>query len=427
VSDGDLAPLAADDDGNLLVAFHEVGEDADLRDAPLPASLVALWSNDGRLLLVFDRRRRCWELPGGMIDVGETPRQAAVRELREETGYQIDDLLFAGFARFVLGPERRAEYAAVYAGRAAAGDHFVPNDEVAAITWWDGTAPLAGGVQPLDTCLGRLARAGLDRCDLGRVFNEVPELYDRVRPGYPDELFADLAAITGMDERSAVLEVGCGTGQATRGLAALGCPVTAVEPGAGIAALARRRLAAFRNVEVETSTFEKWDDRGRRFDVLVAAAAWHWVDPSIGWRRAHEVLHPRGWMALLGNIVVRRPGEPEVYAETADLHERLSPGNPDWGHPPLEDDVRTTTDGWGLVRDPGALFGPTNVRWYPSVQWFDGASFADLLRTNSIYRKLDHDVRERLLDAIAERIRTRMDDRAPRRYLTVLRVGQRTE
>ena len=132
-------------------------------------------------------------------------------------------------------------------------------------------------------------------------------------------------------------------------------------------------------------------------------------------------------MAMPGNIVVRRPGEPEVYAETADLHERLAPGNPDWGHPPLEDDVRTTTDGWGLVRDPGALFGPTNVRWYPSVQWFDGASFADLLRTNSIYRKLDHDVRERLLDAIAERIRTRMDDRAPRRYLTVLRVGQRTE
>ena len=56
---------------------------------------------------------------------------------------------------------------------------------------------------------------GLDGPQLGRVFNEVPELYDRVRPGYPDELFADLAAITGIDERASVLEVGCGTGQAT--------------------------------------------------------------------------------------------------------------------------------------------------------------------------------------------------------------------
>ena len=127
-------------------------------------------------------------------------------------------------------------------------------------------------------------------------------------------------------------------------------------------------------------------------------------------------------MALLGNVVVRRPGEPEVYAETADLHERFSPGNPAWGHPPLEGDVRDTDEEWGQA----GLFGPRIVRWYPTVQWFDGAGFADLLRSTSIYRKLDPGVREPLLDAIAERIRTRMDDRAPRRYLSVLRVGQRS-
>jgi SAM-dependent methyltransferase len=211
--------------------------------------------------------------------------------------------------------------------------------------------------------------ADANRGDLGRVFNEVPELYDRVRPAYPDELFADLVAITGMDERSRVLEVGCGTGQATRSLAALGCPVTAVEPGAGMAALARQRLAAIRDAEVEISTFEEWNDRGRRFDVLVAASAWHWVDPAVGWR--------------------------------------------------------ATDEGWGLVSDPGGLFGPTVVRWYPVVQWFDGDGFADLLRSTSLYRSLDSDVREPLLDAIAERISTRMGDRAARRYLSVLRAGQR--
>jgi SAM-dependent methyltransferase len=269
--------------------------------------------------------------------------------------------------------------------------------------------------------------AGPNQRDLGRVFNEVPELYDRVRPGYPDELFADLAAITRMDERSSVLEVGCGTGQATRSLAALGCPVTAIEPGADMAALARQRLATFGNVTVETSTFEEWDDRSRCFEVLVAASAWHWVDPSIGWPRAHDLLQPGGWMALLGHVVVRRPGEPEVYGETADRHERFSPGNPDWGQPPLEDEVRTTGEGWGLVEDPGDWFGPTIVRWYPTVQRFNGDGFADLLRTLSPYRRLDRDVREPLLDAIAERIRTHMGDRASRRYLSVLRIGQRSE
>jgi SAM-dependent methyltransferase len=264
-----------------------------------------------------------------------------------------------------------------------------------------------------------------DRRHLGGAFDEVPELYDRVRPAYPAELFADLVALTGVDEGSSVLEVGCGTGQATHSLAALGCAVTALEPGARMAALARDRLATHPNVVIEQSSFEEWDDRGRRFDVLVAASSWHWVDPAVGWRHAHEVLRPGGWIALLGNVVVRRPGEPEAYAETADLHERFAPGNADWGDPPLEEEVRAAGEGWGPPHDTTALFGPTVVRWYPTVQWFDADGFADLLRSTSPYRALDREVREPLLDAIAERIRTRLGDRVTRRYLSVLRVGQR--
>jgi SAM-dependent methyltransferase len=261
---------------------------------------------------------------------------------------------------------------------------------------------------------------------LGQVFDEVPDLYERVRPTYPDELFAELTALTGLDERSTVLEVGCGTGQATRSLAAFGCSVTAVELGAGMAALARQRMADFPNVEVETSSFERRDDQGRRFDVVAAASSWHWIDPTIGWRRAREVLRPGGWLAVIGYLVVRRAGEPEVYAETADLHEQFCPGNPDWGHPPLEDEVRATDEGWGAGHDPAGAFGAPAVRWHPMVQWFDGQGFADLLRTTALYRRVDPAVREPLLDAIADRIRTEMGDRAPRRYLTVLRVGQRT-
>lgn len=158
-----------------------------------------------------------------------------------------------------------------------------------------------------------------DRRELGRVFNEVPDLYDRVRPAYPDELCRGPRRRHRYGRPIVAPRGGLRTGQATRSLAELGCRVTAVEPGAGLAELARQRLATFPNVKVETSTFEGWDDRDRRFDVLVAASAWHWVDPSVGWRRAHDLLHPGGWMALLGNVVVRRPGGPEVYAETADL------------------------------------------------------------------------------------------------------------
>ena len=273
---------------------------------------------------------------------------------------------------------------------------------------------------------GSRAAPEFDRT-LGRVFNDVADVYDRARPTYTDEMFADLVAITGLTRQSSILEIGCGTGQATQSLAALGCSVAALEHGDALAELARERLGASPNVAIETTTFEEWDDRGQRFDMLVAAASWHWIDPAIGWRRAHQVLRPGGWLTVLGNIVVRRPGELEVYAETADLHERYCPGNPHWCDPPFEDEVRATADGWGPPNeDHEGWFGPTVVRWYPMVQWLDGEGFADLLRSTSLYQQLDASQRELLLDAIAERIRHHLDDRVPRRYLGVLRAGQRS-
>ncbi len=127
---------------------------------PLSAALVALWHGD-ELLLVFDRYRHRWELPGGGIDPGETPQQAAVRELREESGYEVADLIFAGRARFALEGGQRVEDAAIFAGRAEPSGVFAPTAEIAAITWWDGVRPIDGRVQVLDLTLGRLVRAAL--------------------------------------------------------------------------------------------------------------------------------------------------------------------------------------------------------------------------------------------------------------------------
>lgn len=151
--------LAVDEEGNALVAFHRVAENDVFDDAPLPLSLVAWWY-DGMLLMVFNRRRQEWELPGGMIDPGETARQAAIRELREETSYHVEQLFFAGYARFALGVGQRPEYAAVFTAHVPPQESaFVPNEEIGAVCWWDGVQPLAGRVQTLDAMLGRLTRS----------------------------------------------------------------------------------------------------------------------------------------------------------------------------------------------------------------------------------------------------------------------------
>ncbi|MDQ0377433.1 NUDIX hydrolase [Amycolatopsis thermophila] len=120
--------------GNTLVSLR-FGTERDLT-APMPLALVVV-EVDGRVLLVFDRRRGQWGLPGGTIELGETSHRAAVRELAAETGIVVSGLRFAAVARFVLRDPVRREYAAVYRAGFATEPAVRPrHDEVSAIAWW---------------------------------------------------------------------------------------------------------------------------------------------------------------------------------------------------------------------------------------------------------------------------------------------------
>ncbi|WP_141577521.1 NUDIX hydrolase [Actinomadura sp. WMMA1423] len=156
---GRRTPLAKDRQGNALTDFLP----ATLTlpgDAPMPAALAAVW-HDHHLLLVYDRRRRQWELPGGRIEPGESPLDAAVRELHEETGLHLPALTLAGHARFQLVSPPRDEYAALFTGESPARHTaFTPTPEIAAIRWWSPTTPRPRDAQPLDTALALMTPPG---------------------------------------------------------------------------------------------------------------------------------------------------------------------------------------------------------------------------------------------------------------------------
>lgn len=111
-------------------------------------------------------------------------------------------------------------------------------------------------------------------------FDEDPDAYDRTRPVAPDHVFDDVVRLAGLEPGSTVVEIGPGTGQATRPLAERGVRVLALEIGPHLAGRARRILSGFRDVAVMTTSFEAWDAGEAKFDAVFACNAFHWVDPA---------------------------------------------------------------------------------------------------------------------------------------------------
>lgn len=144
-------------DGCRLDRFAVVTEDslADFEPSiPLTASLVVLWDRQ-ECLMVFNRFRHVWELPGGAIDPGESAREAAVRELMEESGQQASALELAGVALSWYPPASQLERLAIHRGTIAERTPFVANDEMLASCWWDPRTPLAD-VAAIDAALVQL-------------------------------------------------------------------------------------------------------------------------------------------------------------------------------------------------------------------------------------------------------------------------------
>jgi len=139
--------------GNALVGFQF--QDRLAADVPpTPVSLVVVIFRR-EVLLVFDRWREQWELPGGMREAGENALQAAARELGEETGIRTADLDLVAVAEFdVRRPDRR-EYAAIYRAALSEPPTLIVNDEVSDFLWWNPLSAVPDMASPLDTEIAR--------------------------------------------------------------------------------------------------------------------------------------------------------------------------------------------------------------------------------------------------------------------------------
>lgn len=260
-----------------------------------------------------------------------------------------------------------------------------------------------------------------DRERLRETFDKAADLYQRARPDYPDELFDELVAVTGISPGDRLLEVGCATGKATLPLARRGFRITCIEPGASLAATARRNLSGF-DVDVIAERFEDWMLRqDEQFDLVFAATAWHWVDPGVRYVKAWEALRPEGHLAFWDAVHVFPEGGDPFFSEIQDVYEEIGEGLPpgsSWPRPGELQDRRDEIAATGL-------FEVVHVRHFDWQRVYDAEAYIELLDTFSGHIAMEDWKRERLYGEIRMRLARRADGLLRRHWGGVLHVAQR--
>jgi len=145
--------------------------------------------------------------------------------------------------------------------------------------------------------------------DRALSFGAIAEAYERFRPGYSVELLELVTSYAGQPIRTA-LEIGAGTGKATRLFAQRVASVTATEPDGAMLAELRKHVPA--NVRSVQAAFEDLQ-AGEKYHLVYAAAALHWTNPDGRWPRMAALLEPGGVFASFGGpIQLADPAVEEV-------------------------------------------------------------------------------------------------------------------
>lgn len=241
-----------------------------------------------------------------------------------------------------------------------------------------------------------------------------------MRPGYPAEIFEDLARIAELDKGARVLEIGPGTGQATLPLAEREYDVTAIEIGANLAGLARQKLAGFPNVRINVAAFEDWPLPQQPFDAVVSASAFHWLDPNVVASKVAAALRPGGSLAIVGTHHVDG-GTAQFFVDAQHCYERWTQAPSGFRLPKVADvPLRESLE---VVRSEA--FDPAVFRRYEWEHEYSADDYLDLQSTYSEIRALEEHRRKNLLECLGGLIKGRYGGTVRKRYLNQLMIARR--
>ncbi len=225
--------------------------------------------------------------------------------------------------------------------------------------------------------------------------------YHSVRPGYPPQAYQDISSQCGFGSESRLLEIGAGSGIATKELARLGCHIVALEPGENLAAIATDNTKEFPKVQVVVGTFEDYASP-EKFDAILAFTAFHWINDGDEdkFKKVASLMKSSGTLVLVWNSFFQSDTQvtaevnaayrgllPEVYPEDAAISD-VNRSVLDKLHRREQEVVGNTT------------FYTTFIRKYLSAYRYDEVTYLKLLNTYPKIVGIEDGRRQAFLDRI---------------------------
>jgi SAM-dependent methyltransferase len=252
--------------------------------------------------------------------------------------------------------------------------------------------------------------------DVRLSFDRAADTYDEVRPSYPGAMFDELFQM--LPPEPEIVEVGPGTGRATRDLLARGASVHAVEIGAALAGRLRANLPVD-GLRVSVGDFERLPIEAGSADAVFAATAYHWIRPPAQTDRPARILRPAGVLAIVDLIQVTCPSDQGFFAAAQPIYQRYGQGH---SGPPAP--TRTAVEPpMRAVIEADSRFHSVGVRQYDWNQSYNARQYRKLMLSYSATQMMDDPNRIALLDELESFIETNFGGRITRPLVVTLTTG----
>lgn len=227
-----------------------------------------------------------------------------------------------------------------------------------------------------------------------KVFDTIPEQFDRYRPRYSAELFEALIEFAEIGPGKSVLELGPGTGQATDPVLRTGCDYHAIELGGNLFEMMNRKYGAYPNFHIVNDDFITHDFGNRKFDMIYSAATIQWIPEEIAFSKTFALLKPGGTLAMMLTKGDYRTPNEELYQKIQKVYSAYFKPETEYKH--------------GAFRYTNAVdYGYTDFekREFHGKREFTAEEYAAFCGTHCDHIVIPEPYKSKLLDGLRETVR----------------------